>query len=325
MEWQLWLTSIIIPLGFLLDRLIGDPLWLPHPIRWMGNAIMWSEPRFRRYISRELLAGGCFALFLIFSCWLLCFLALKIAATISPLLALVLEIVMVFYCLSIQSLKQAAMDIYKELQRGDTDQAREQVAMIVGRDVQSYQGKDIARATVETVAENFVDGVVSPLFYAALGGGPLMLTYKMVNTLDSMVGYKNDKYLYFGRAAAKIDDLANWIPARLSVGIIALAAAIPPFTTSGRAWKLALQEGREHASPNAGYPEAAFAGALGVRLNGPNYYGGILVEKPYIGRQFEPPKVEHIELACNLMVRSAQLAVFLAWVVCLILLFCKLL
>ncbi len=321
MEPYLWVAALVIPLGFLLDRLIGDPYWLPHPIRWMGQAILRSEPKFRRCISNELLAGSLFALFLIFSCWLLCTLALKAATSISPFLGALLEAVMVFYCLSIQSLKQAAMDIYRELRKGDTDEAREQVAMIVGRDVKSYQADDIARATVETVAENFVDGVVSPLFFAALGGGPLMLTYKMVNTLDSMVGYKNEQYLYFGRAAAKIDDLANWIPARFSVGVITLAALLPPFRTGGRAWKQAVLEGRAHASPNAGYPEAAFAGALGVRLNGPNYYGGILVEKPFIGKQYAPPKVEHIQQACRLMVRASLLAVAFAWLVSLLCVF----
>ncbi|PIE57510.1 MAG: cobalamin biosynthesis protein CobD [Desulfobulbus propionicus] len=311
--WQ-WAIPLLLPLGFVLDRLLGDPLRLPHPIRWMGWAILRCEPVFRRYVPGELFAGTLFAVFLISCCWLLSVLILDVVASWSPLGEFGLEVAMVFYCLSVQSLKNAAMDIYRLLVQKKTDEARTQVAMIVGRDVQSYQAEDIARATVETVAENFVDGVVSPLFYGVMGGGPLMLTYKMINTLDSMVGYKNERYRFFGCAAARIDDLANWIPARIAVAIITLAAMLPPWETGRRAWRTGLQEGRQHASPNAGYPEAAFAGALGVQLNGPNYYGGILVEKPFIGKQFLPPGVQHIEEACTLMVRSSLIAVVLAWI-----------
>ncbi len=293
--------------GFFLDRILGDPRWLPHPIRWMGKAIEYCEPFYRGVFKKERTAGFFFSVSLIIGCWIICVFILIIASAISPIFAVILEVLMIFYSLSSKSLAQAAKEIYESLRRGDVDAARNQVAMIVGRDVQSYQADDIARATVETVAENFVDGVLSPLFFAALGGGPLAMAYKMVNTLDSMVGYKNDRYIDFGRIAAKIDDGVNFIPARLSVYVISGAAQLLPIKRGKEALKVGFKEGRNHASPNAGFPEAAFAGALGVKLNGPNYYGGQLVEKPFIGTEYLPPKIEHINMACDLLFKASAI------------------
>lgn len=304
-----WVPLLVLPLGYLLDRLVGDPRYLPHPIRWMGLAINFFEPLFRGLIKNEKLAGGLFAASLICGCWIVCSGLLLILTCIHPVLALAVEAIMIFYALAAKSLVEAAQSIFTLLRAGKLDQAREEVAMIVGRDVQSYQADDISRATVETVAENFVDGILSPLFYAALGGGPLALTYKMINTLDSMVGYKNERYLYFGRAAARIDDVANYIPARLSVLCIAAATELLALKTGRSVLATARAEGTHHSSPNAGYPEAAFAGALQVRLNGPNYYGGQLVEKPYIGIAFAPPQVHHISQACRLATRASELGV----------------
>ena len=308
-----------IPAAFILDGLLGDPRWLPHPIRWMGLAIARLEPLFRRRIAAELWAGLAFALSLILGTWVLAALVTGLAWQIHGLLGFVVETVLLFYCLSACSLRQAAMEIHASLSKGQVDQARGQVAMIVGRDVDRYQADDIARATVETVAENVVDGVLSPLFFAAIGGAPLALAYKMVNTLDSMVGYKNQRYLLFGRAAARIDDAANFLPARLSALLITLAASLTPGLAVRRALVTAWREGSHHASPNAGYPEAAFAGALGVQLNGPNYYHGALVEKPYIGVGLAAVTLHHIALACRLMTSTALLGTAAAWgtVICL--------
>lgn len=308
-----WLHLLVLPAAFVLDRLIGDPPSLPHPIRWMGNAITGCEPFFRNRIKNEKTAGALFALTLITGCWLLCFLLLMAMQWLHPVAGFVTEVVMVFYCFSSRSLAQAGLEIYRLLADGQVDQARSAVAMIVGRDVQSYQADDIARATVETVAENYVDGFLSPLLFAVIGGGPLALAYKMVNTLDSMVGYKNERYLYFGRAAARIDDVVNYIPARLSIYIIGLAAELSVLKSGGRTLTVARNEGRNHSSPNAGHPEAAFAGAMGVKLNGPNYYGGQLVEKPFIGVQYDPPGVDHINQACQLMLRSSEVGCLLLW------------
>lgn len=303
---------LVIPAAFVLDALAGDPRMLPHPIRWMGRSIEICEPRFRRFMKNEYLAGTCFALSLIAGTWGAALLAVRMACRIHPLLGFGLEVVLIFFCLSARSLSQAGMDIHGLLKKGSVDASRSHVAMIVGRDVQSYKADDIARATVETVAENFVDGVLSPLFFAALGGAPMAMAYKMVNTLDSMVGYRNPRYLRFGRAAARIDDVANFIPARLSVIVIALAARMLTLQRGGRALITAVKEGSHHSSPNAGYPEAAFAGALAVRLNGPNTYGGVLVNKPYIGVAFGEVKVHHIQMACELMMLAAFIAMALA-------------
>ena len=225
----------------------------------------------------------------------------------------IFEVVLLFYCLSARSLFQAGMEIHHLLQKGCVDVARSKVAMIVGRDVEKYGPDDIARAAVETVAENFVDGVLSPLFFAAIGGAPLALTFKMVNTLDSMVGYKNTRYMRFGRMAARIDDWANFFPARLSVPIIALATQLLAGRNGLRVIQTGFKEGHRHSSPNAGYPEAAFAGALAVKLNGPNFYGGRLVDKPYIGIAFNSVRIHQIQSACQLMMLSSFLGCVAAW------------
>ena len=305
-----WLT---LPAAFALDALIGDPPSLPHPIRWMGRAIEQSEPFWRRTVASERLAGLLFAASLILGCWLLALLVTGLAWKVHSLLGFVVETVLLFYCLSAKSLRQAALEIDRLLAAGEVDRARAQVRMIVGRDVDRYEADDIARATVETVAENVVDGVLSPLFFAALGGAPLALAYKMVNTLDSMVGYKNPRYLLFGRAAARIDDAANFLPARLAVPLIALAARRVEGASSRQALDTARREGKNHASPNAGYPEAAFAGALGVRLNGPNVYHGVLVDKPFLGAAFGPVTRAHIARACRLMTWTAVYGGLAAW------------
>lgn len=307
------LPWLALPTAFALDAVVGDPRWLPHPVRWMGRAIEVAEPFFRRHFPREIWAGLFFALALIFGCWALSALTIGLAYRVHGLLGFLVETVLLFYCLSARSLAQAGMEIHQLLAAGQVDQARTQVAMIVGRDVERYQADDIARATVETVAENVVDGVLSPLFFAALGGAPLAIAYKMVNTLDSMVGYKNPRYLLFGRAAARIDDVANFLPARLAVLLIGLAARILVGLSGRQALVTAWREGTHHASPNAGYPEAAFAGALGVQLNGPNYYHGVLVEKPFIGVGLGRVGLHHIQQACRLMTTTALLGCLAGW------------
>ena len=305
----------VLPAALGLDLLAGDPRILPHPIRWMGRAIEGCEPAFRRFFKNELLAGTLFAAFLIMGCWSLTALAMQLAHRSGPVVGCSLEIVMIFFCLSARSLSSAAMRIHRLLKGGRVDAARREIAMIVGRDVDRYQADDIARAAVETVAENFVDGVLSPLFFAVLGGAPLAMAYKMVNTLDSMVGYNNPRYGLFGRAAARIDDAANFIPARLSVVIIALSTRLLSGSkAAGRAMDTAIREGARHSSPNAGYPEAAFAGALAVKVNGPNSYGGILTDKPYIGVAFKPVRPSDIPKACGLMLVATLIAAVLAWI-----------
>lgn len=302
----------LLPMAFLLDLILGDPGWLPHPIRWMGEWIQRWEPYFRRF-NFSLTASGClFAISLVIGTFMITWGILFIVKTIHLYLYVIIQIIFIYYTLSVKSLRAAAMDIYRTLKCGKLQEAKHKLSHIVGRDVEPLDEQGVMRGTVESVAENLVDGVVSPLFFAAVGGAPLALTYKMINTLDSMVGYKDERYSKFGRCAARLDDVANFIPARLSILIISLAAII--MKGPGReTFITAIREAKNHISPNAGFPEAAFAGELGVKLGGPNYYKGNLVNKPYIGAHLGDIEVEHIRQACHLMVISALLCLILCW------------
>jgi len=300
--------GVILLFAFLLDLLLKDPASLPHPIRWMGKAIEFLEPRFRRAIASPVLSGALFSLTLVLSTWTIGALTIRICHQVHPVLAWGIEIVLLWYCISAGSLAESAGNVVRQLLQRGVSAARREVSMIVGRDTESLGENGILRAALETTAENFVDGVFAPMFYYALGGIPLALAYKMVNTLDSMVGYRNDRYIQFGKPAARIDDVANWIPARLAVLLVAFGAHL--LNRRGRdALHTALREGRNHLSPNSGYPEAAFAGALHVRLNGPNFYYGILVEKPYIGKDFEEVTPRRVFQAIDLMLCASFLGV----------------
>ena len=306
------LAWYILPTAFIFDLILGDPRYLPHPVRWMGKTIEVVEPRFRKIPVDPIIAGALFAVGLITGTWLLTHFLLVAVNSVHPMLKNAFEIIFIFYCISAGSLEEAALEIKHSLKNKDITGAREKVAMVVGRDVTRYRETDIARAAVETVAENLVDGVVSPLFFAAIGGAPLAMAYKMVNTLDSMVGYKNKKYLNFGQTAARIDDVLNYIPTRLAVPIISLATHILS-GKGARSLITAFREGANHSSPNAGYPEAAFAGALAVKLNGPNYYNGEMVDKPFIGIRFGNTSTEHIKKACDIMLLASFLWLLVVW------------
>lgn len=300
----------IIPAAFILDQILGDPKSLPHPVRWMGRSISALEPRFRKFNVSLKTSGAILSILLILLTLGLTSILILSAQIIHPVLKTFIEIVLIYYCISIRSLRDSAMEVYMLLNHVELGAAKKKLSFIVGRDVEKLSEQGVAMATVETVAENLVDGVISPLFFAAIGGAPLAMAYKMVNTLDSMIGYKNEKYLDFGKAAARIDDFANFIPARLSVPIITLAVQI--LSGKGlRAFKTAIKEGSNHASPNAGYPEAAFAGGLGIKLGGPNYYGDQLVSKPYIGENLETAEMGHIKKACDIMMLSSLLYIFI--------------
>lgn len=306
------LQWMVLLAAFILDFLLGDPKILPHPVIYMGNAIRFFEGRFRRWIKSPLVSGGVFACVLIVSAWGIGFFIIKVSLAIHPLLGTLVQIILLFFCFSAKSLEKAALLVFHALEEKSIDAARKAVSMIVGRQTQALDKTGITRASVETVAENFVDGFLSPLFFAMIGGVPWALAYKMINTLDSMVGYKNDTYHHFGRAAARIDDAANFIPARLSVLIISLGAALLSPRKGRLALKTGVFQGSLHKSPNAGYPEAAFSGALEIRLGGPSWYHGTLVEKPFIGKEFKDPEKGKIKLACDLMMFSSFLATLIA-------------
>ena len=301
---------IVLPAAFALDMILGDPRFLPHPIRWMGSAIFRLEPAFRKLPLKPVLSGALFSVFLITGTLTIAAVIVAVAYRIDHTLGTCIEVVLIYYCISVRSLASSTEDVGDALKRDRLAEAKKKVALIVGRDVDNLDKMGVARASVETIAENLVDGVVSPLFFAILGGAPLALAYKMVNTLDSMIGYKNETYHRFGKAAARIDDVANFIPARVSVFIISLAAHILAHRGL-QAFRTAMAEGANHSSPNAGYPEAAFAGALAVKLGGPNTYNSVLVSKPYIGSRFGDVESVHINKACDLMILSSLLTVVL--------------
>ena len=260
--------------GFLLDALFGDPAWLPHPVVLMGRCISALEKHLRTALPKtprgELVGGAAVAAVLPLGTLAVTELACWAAARLHPALGLALQMLWCGQALAAKGLAQESRNVYKELAKGDLPAARRAVARIVGRDTQNLTAAGVTRAAVETVAENASDGVIAPLLYMLLGGAPLALTYKAINTMDSMLGYKNEKYLYFGRCAAKLDDAANWLPSRLAALLWVAAAAL---------------------TGNSAQTESACAGALGVQLAGPAYYFGEYYDKPTIGdplREIEP-------------------------------------
>ncbi len=280
--------------GYVLDALFGDPAWLPHPVVLMGRCISALEKHLRTALPKtprgELAGGAAVAAVLPLGTLAVTGLACWAAARLHPALGLALQMLWCGQALAAKGLAQESRNVYKELAKGDLPAARRAVARIVGRDTQNLTAAGVTRAAVETVAENACDGVIAPLLYMLLGGAPLALTYKAINTMDSMLGYKNEKYLYFGRCAAKLDDAANWLPSRLAALLWVAAAALTGNSARG-AWRIWRRDRRRHASPNSAQTESACAGALGVQLAGPAYYFGEYYDKPTIGdplREIEP-------------------------------------
>lgn len=290
--------NFLIPLlgGLLLDALIGDPHRLPHPIRLFGNMISWCDRQFNRGNHRKR-KGIVVALGLVSLVFLFLF-GLERILSSYPVVLLVVNTILFFYAISNRSLISEAMKVEKLVVKDDIPAARKQLSWIVGRDTSRLTAKQIRTATLETLAENLSDGVIAPLFFYALGGIPLMMAYKMINTMDSMIGYKNDKYRNFGWFAARIlDDGANYLPARMTALLMVL---LPP---SGRGFRFINQYARYHASPNSGYPESALAGILDCRFGGPNIYHGKLVEKPYIGENDRELTHTDVRHACFINIR----------------------
>ena len=284
-------------LAFLLDLAIGDPRWLPHPVRMIGKAITHAENSLRAIFRErgEKAAGILLVVLIVIPSALtaLTIVTLLKQATAGPLM-LISKAVMIYFAgttIALRELLSSANQVTESVRAGLLADARRNLSMIVGRDTAELSEDGVLRATIETLSENLSDGVIAPVFYIAIGGLPLAIAYKAINTLDSMVGYKNEKYIRFGWASARLDDIANYIPARLSGLLIVIAAflvclfrePLNSFRITHHSLRIMLRDGRNHTSPNSGMPEAAMAGALGVRLGGPSTYGGIVVEKPYIG------------------------------------------
>lgn len=272
---NLWL---ILPLlcAWGLDRLLGDPVSLPHPVVLFGYIIAWCEHRFNKK-KRRVWKGSCVAILLVGATYGLTWALIWGADVyVSPWLGMVLKVILIFYCLAGTTLVREVQGVFRALEHSLED-GRRQVARIVGRDTQALSAQEVRTAALETLAENLSDGVIAPLFWYALLGVPGMVAYKMVNTLDSMVGYRNECYRQFGRFSARLDDVANFIPARLTAFLMLLVSGRPGL------WKFVARYGNQHASPNSGYPESALAGILDCRFGGPHDYFGEEVWKPYIG------------------------------------------
>jgi adenosylcobinamide-phosphate synthase len=287
----------------LLDAAAGDPYWFPHPVRFFGKYIKGFEAGVRKTAksSKELKVAGVFlTISTVLLAYFTTYFLLRFALNISPIIYYGLNLIFLYTCLAARCLSSEAMKIYSLLVRGDIEAARKQTSMIVGRDTDELEEQEVTRAVVETVAENCSDGVIAPLLYMAIGGAPLAMAYKAVNTLDSMVGYKNDKYINFGWCSAKLDDLVNYIPARLTGFFIAIAALLMGFDFRS-SFATMLRDGRNHSSPNSGYPEAAAAGAIGIQLGGTNLYFGKPVYKPTIGTAKRPIEKQDIKRTILLM------------------------
>ena len=298
--------------GFALDLLLGDPAWLTpvHPVVLMGRAITALEKLLRALFPKtdrgEEAAGALMALLMSAGTFILCKLIVKLLNSLYPPLSFALEVIWCWQALAVRDLKVEAMRVQKALETEGLEAARKAVSRIVGRDTEALDEKGVARAAVETVAENFSDGVIAPLAYMLLGGAPLALVYKAINTMDSMVGYKNARYLHFGRVPAKLDDAANYLPSRLAA-LLLIAAARLTGEDAASAWRIWRRDRRKHASPNSAQCEAAMAGALGLRLCGPASYFGVKHDKPWIGDRRREIVPGDISRACRLEYTGALL------------------
>lgn len=313
-------------LGFILDLIFGDPHWMPHPIRWMGFGIGYLEKRWNNngkseWIQRRM--GSLMVLTVLLTTLVVSTVVLAGAYLLNPYLGIAFEAVMTYQILATKCLRDESMKVYSALMDEDLREARNAVAMIVGRDTQQLDYEGVAKAAVETVAENTSDGVIAPMLYTLLGGPVLGLSYKAVNTMDSMVGYKNERYQHFGRTAARLDDVVNYIPARICAGWMIIASYLlsvfyrertiekrkssTKIFDGRRAYRIYRRDRYQHGSPNSGHTEAVCAGALGIQLAGDASYFGKILKKPFIGDKEREVETEDIKRANVLLYTTAWL------------------
>ena len=313
-----WTLLLALPIGFLIDLIIGDPHGWPHPVIWIGKLISFLEKRLHRAFPKtptgEKTAGAVLWLLTAGISLALPLVILLLAGRVSPWLRLMLESVMCWQILATKSLRVESMKVYKALKTGDLEASRYAVSMIVGRDVARLDDKGVARAAVETVAENTSDGIVAPLIFMALGGAPLGFFYKAINTMDSMLGYVEEPYKNIGFFPAKLDDVANFLPARISALLMLLGGGLLGHSMAD-GWRIFRRDRYKHASPNSAQTESVCAGLLGLRLAGDAWYHGELHKKEYIGDAKREIEYEDIPRSCRLLYATAILALILAVVI----------
>jgi adenosylcobinamide-phosphate synthase len=301
-------NALILVMALAADALIGDPPAWPHMVRLMGWAVARLEKSLRAALGHALGVAGCILVLAVaggsaLMAWLLLALTESLWAPLAWLLAALIS----WQCLAAGQLWREARAVARPLEAGDLDLARGRLAMIVGRDTAALDQAGVRRALIETMAENFNDGVIAPLFYLTIFGPIGAVAYKAINTMDSMVGYKNDRYAQLGWCAARLDDVAGWLPARLSALLLVAAARLAGLDAPG-AWRATVRDHGAHTSPNAGWPEAACAGALGIRLGGPSYYHGKLKEKPWLHQEGGQPSAYDVNAAGRLLIMACFLA-----------------
>ncbi|MFC7391942.1 adenosylcobinamide-phosphate synthase CbiB [Scopulibacillus cellulosilyticus] len=305
---------IAITIAYLIDWILGDPKWLPHPVRFFGKGIAffdrhWNIGRHRKVkglltvILLLVIVFGLSLFIVILACW------------VNKWLGVAIEAILIWTTIAAKGLKEAAEQVYEPLQKGDLPQARKYLSWIVGRDTDHLPEEEIVRGTVETVAENVSDGVTAPIFWAFIGGAPFALIYRLINTCDSMLGYKSEKYLEFGFAAAKLDDLVNWLPSRITaILIIIVNKAVPPLTR-WKSFAILKRDARKHPSPNSGWGEAAVASLLGIQLGGVNYYKGVISNRAKLGDPLFPLSTGHILDTVKMMKRTVLSFILVLWLI----------
>jgi adenosylcobinamide-phosphate synthase len=308
------MRSSVVAASYALDWIIGDPEWLPHPVRVMGWTVNAAERVLRRCGSGrhfELAAGGLLGVSIPAAAFVITAAMIRRATFRHWAFGAAVEVWLASTCLATRDLLGEVAQVLHALNAGDVSHARLRLARIVGRDTGTLKESEICRAVIETLAESLSDGIIAPLIYLALGGVPLAMAYKTVNTLDSMIGHRDEQYLYFGRVSARMDDAVNWLPARISALLICIAAESMSANRGFEAGRIWLRDGSQHASPNAGQVESAMAGALGVRLGGENHYEGERIVSPHLGREF--PKADRVAAGGALkLVATASLLGFAA-------------
>ena len=310
------MTGSELAVACLLDAAVGDPRWFPHPVRWMGSIVSWYDRQVHQLLlspTKQRMAGVLLAVALPAGSYAAGALLIGFGSSIDPLWGSAVTVLLAWTTLAARDLMDHVLSVQRALRSVSLEEARSAVGKIVGRDTEGMAESDIVRATVETIAESTADGIIAPLFYLILGGAPLALAYKAVSTLDSMIGHLDDRYRWFGWASARLDDAANFLPARITALLLVLSTGIVSRSWSAmeHAWKILLRDGQQHPSPNSGHPEAAMAGSLGVQLGGINRYEGLPIERPCLGDPDQPLTRAHIGRALTLMLWTSLTGVLL--------------